>query len=168
MAEQMDKAKILDEMRTKYAALEDILAPLEEPQMTKEGVNGDWSIKDVLAHITAWHLRLLDRMYAATRNEEPTLSGVVTDEEVNRLNEQFYKENKSRPLNDVLIDFRTTYPQIVDVVQAMNEEDLIGPHRFAWMRGNPLCYLVAGDTYEHYEEHSQAIQEWLVNSKQEE
>jgi hypothetical protein len=35
MAEQMDKAKILDEMRTKYAALEGILAPLEETQMTK-------------------------------------------------------------------------------------------------------------------------------------
>jgi hypothetical protein len=166
MAEQMDKAKILDEMRTKYAALEGILAPLEETQMTKEGVNGDWSIKDVLAHITAWHLRLLDRLHAATWNEEPTLTGVVTDEEVDRLNEQFYKENKSRPLNDVLKDFRTTYLQIADVVQAMNEEDLIGPQRFAWMKGNPLYYLVAGDTYEHYEEHSKPIREWLVNPKQ--
>jgi hypothetical protein len=166
MAEQMDKDKILDEMRTKYAALEGILAPLDESRMTTEGVNGDWSIKDILAHITAWHLRLLDRLHAATRNEEPTLSGVVTDEEVDRLNEQFYNENKSRPLKDVLTDFRTTYLQIADVVQAMNEEDLISPQRFAWMRGNPLYYLVAGDTYEHYEEHSPPIQEWLVNSKQ--
>jgi hypothetical protein len=166
MAEQMDKVKILDEMRTKYAALEDILAPLDETQMTTEGVNGDWSIKDVLAHITAWHLRLLDRLHAAIWNEEPTLSGVVTDEEVDRLNEQIYKENKSRPLNDVLIDFRTTYLQIVDEVQAMNEEDLTDPHRFTWMKGNPLWYIVAGDTYEHYEEHLQPIQEWLLNSKQ--
>ncbi len=166
MAEQMDKAKILDGMRTKYAALEDILAPLDEPQMTTEGVNGDWSIKDVLAHISAWHLRLLDRLHAATWNEEPTLSGVVTDEEVARLNEQFYKENKSRPLHDVLTDFRTTYLQIVDVVQAMNEEDLIDPHRFAWMRGNPLWYIIAGDTYEHYQEHTATIQQWLGKTKQ--
>ncbi len=166
MAEQMDKAKILDEMRAKYAALEDILAPLDETQMTTEGVNGDWSIKDVLAHITAWQHRLLDRLHAATRNEEPTLSGVVTDEEVDRLNEQFYKENKSRPLDDVLTDFRTTYLQIVDVVQVMNEEDLTDPHRFSWMKGNPLWYLVAGDTYEHYQEHKGPIQEWLVKSRQ--
>jgi Protein of unknown function (DUF1706) len=48
----------------------------------------------------------------------------------------------------------------------MNEEDLIGPQRFAWMKGNPLYYLVAGDTYEHYEEHSKPIREWLVNPKQ--
>lgn len=166
MAEQMDKAKILDEMRAKYAALEDFLAPLDETQMTTEGVNGEWSIKDVLAHITAWHHRLLDRLHAATRNEEPTLSGVVTDEEVDRLNEQFYKENKSRPLDDVLTDFRTTYLQIVDVVQVMNEEDLTDPHRFSWMKGNPLWYLVAGDTYEHYQEHKGPIQEWLVKSRQ--
>ncbi len=166
MEEQMDKAKLLDEMRTKYAALEDILAPLDETQMTTEGVNGDWSIKDVLAHITAWQHRLLDRLHAATRNEEPTLSGVVTDEEVDRLNEQFYKENKSRPLDDVLTDFRTTYLQIVDVVQVMNEEDLTDPHRFSWMKGNPLWYLVAGDTYEHYQEHKGPIQEWLVKSRQ--
>ena len=129
MAEQTDKAKILDEMRTKYAALEDTLAPLDETQMTMEGVNGEWSIKDVLAHITAWHHRLLVWLHAATRNEEPTLYGLVTDEEIDRLNEQFYKEHKSRTLDDVLTGSRTTYLQIVDVVQAMNEEDLTDAHR---------------------------------------
>jgi hypothetical protein len=166
MEGQMDKAKILDEMRTKYATLEDILAPLDETQMTTEGVNGDWSIKDVLAHITAWQNRLLVWLHAATQNEDPTISGPDTLEEMDRLNEQFYKENKSRPLDDVLTGFRTTYLQIVDEVQVLNEEDLTDPHRFSWMKGNPLWYVIAGDTYKHYQEHTGTIQQWSGKTKQ--
>ena len=165
MAEQMDKTRILDEMRTKYAALEEILTPLDDTQMTTAGVNGDWSIKDIMAHITSWHHRLLDRLHAAMRNEKPTLPAISTDEEMHMLNEQFYQENKSRPLSEVLNDFHTSYRQIVELVQSMNEEDLIDPQRFAWMRGDPLWYLVAGDTYEHYLEHSQPIKDWLAKLK---
>ncbi len=162
MANQVDKASILDELRSKYVALEAILAPLDEAQMTKTGVIGDWSIKDILAHITAWHHRLLARLHAARHNEEPTISGPDSEEEMDRLNEQFYKENKSHPLADVLGGFRSSYLQIVEAVQAMPEEDLIDPHRFAWLNGDSLRQLVAGDTYDHYEEHRQQIEEWLA------
>ncbi len=164
MAEQIDKASILDQMHTQYAMLEKILTPLDAAQMTTAGVNGDWSIKDVLAHMTAWHHRLLNILHAARRNEEPTISGPASDEEVDRLNEQFYQEQKFRPLDEVLNDFRTFYPQIVEAVQAMNEEDLLDPLRFAWMGGVPLWQVVAGDTYEHYEEHLPSIQAWLAKS----
>src|SRR5260370_25547551 len=159
MAEQVDKASILDDVRSKYVAREAILAPLDEAQMTTPGVIGDWSIKDILAHITAWQHRLLTWLYAARHNEEPTISGPDSEEEMDRLNEQFYKENKSRPLADVLGDFRSSYLQIVEAVQAMPEEDLIDPRRFAWLDGDSLRQLVAGETYDHYEEPRQQSQE---------
>jgi hypothetical protein len=165
MAEQKDKTRILDEMRAKYTALEEILTPLDETQMTTAGVNGNWSIKDILAHITSWHHRLLAWLHAAMRNEKPAISGPDSDKEMDRLNEQFYEENKSLSLDDVLADFRTTYLQILDKVQMLDNEDLTNPHRFAWTKGNPLWYLVAGDTYEHYLEHSQPIKDWLAKLK---
>ncbi len=164
MANQVDKASILDELRSKYAALEGILAPLDEAQMTTPGVIGDWSIKDILAHMSAWQHRLLAWLYAARHNEDPTISGPDSVEEMDRLNEQFYKENKSRPLADVLGDFRSSYLQIVEAVQAMREEDLIDPQRFAWLSGDSLRQLVAGDTFEHYQEHQQQIEAWLARS----
>ena len=48
---------------------------------------------------------------AAIRNEEPTISGPDNVEEMDALNAQFYQENKSLPLDEVLADFRTTYQQ---------------------------------------------------------
>src|SRR6266480_394187 len=166
MTEQVNKTSILDEMSTSYAALEEILASLDKTQYSTEGVIPGWSIKDMLAHIASWHHRLLAWLDAAVRNQEPTISGPDNVEEMNALNAQFYQENKSRPLDEVLADFLTTHQQIMDIVQAMPEEDLMSPHRFAWSQGKPLWHLIAGDTFEHYEEHLAQIQEWLVQSQQ--
>jgi hypothetical protein len=164
MTKQIDKDQLLNEMRANFAALEDLLAPLDQTQMTTEGIITNWSIKDILAHIAAWHHRLLAWLHAAIQNEAPTISGPDSVEEMDMLNAQFYKENKSRPLDEVLTDFRTTHQQIMDIVQAMPEDDLTNPDRFAWAKGEPLWHVIAGDTYEHYQEHIKQIQEWLIQS----
>jgi hypothetical protein len=159
--EQTNKAALLEKMNCGYAAFQTLLAVLGEAQMTRAGVNGGWSIKDVLTHLTAWQRAMMDRLQAAARNEKPTLTVDLTDEEIDRLNEQFYQEGKARPLVEVLTDFRTTYLQIVEVVQALPWEDLADAHRFAWQNGIPLWRYVAGDTYEHYQEHIESIREFL-------
>jgi len=164
MSEPIDKTSILKEMRTNYVALEEILAHLDKTQYFTEGVIPGWSIKDILAHIASWHHRLLMWLDAAVRNEEPTISGPDNVEEMDALNTQFYQENKSRPLDEILTDFRTTHQHIMDIVQAMPEEDLISPNRFAWSQGKPLWHLIAGDTFEHYQEHLAQIQEWLAST----
>jgi len=160
MTGQVNKAELLGEMQRGYLALEAILTPLDETQMTAAGVNGDWSIKDVLIHLTAWQHVMLDRLQAVAHNEEPALTD-VTDEDGDRLNEQFYQEGKFRPLAEVLMEFRTTYLQIVEAVQALPLEDLYDAHRIVWLKGAPLCRYVAGDTYEHYQEHIESIREFL-------
>src|SRR6266568_6179621 len=65
MEEQIDKTTLLDKIRTEYAAFERLLAPLDEKQMTTAGINGEWSIKDDLDHITAWQQSLFDLLKAA-------------------------------------------------------------------------------------------------------
>jgi hypothetical protein len=160
MTGQVNKAALLNEMQRGYLALEATLTPLREAQMTTPGVNGDWSIKDVLTHLTAWQRTMVDRLQAVERKEEPALTD-LTDEDIERLNEQFYQESKSRPLAEVLKDFRTTYLQIVEAVQALSWEDLADADRFVWLNGTPLWRYVAGDTYEHYQEHTESIREFL-------
>ena len=164
MEEQMNKVALLEKINCGYAAFQTLLAVLGEAQMTTVEVNGSWSIKDVLTHLTAWQRAMVDRLHAAVRSEKPALTD-LTDEEIDRLNEQFYQEGKSRPLAEVQTDFRTTFLQIVEVVQALPWEDLADAHRFAWLNGTPLWRYVAGDTYEHYQEHIESIREFLKTSQ---
>lgn len=156
----MDKATLLDKIRSGYAALEAQISPLDEAQMTTAGADGEWSIKDILAHITAWHYRLLGWAQAILRNEEPALGDTVeTDERLDRLNARFYEENKARPLDEVLSDLHSSYLEVIESVQAMADVDLTDPQRFAWLNGNPFWSLVAGNTYDHYQEHMESISE---------
>ena len=163
---RMDKATLLDNMSAGHEMLEKVLSPLNEAQMTATGVNGDWSIKDVLVHLTAWQQRLLADMQAATRGEEAAISTVdITGEEMDRLNEQFYQENKARQVNEVLSDFQSTHTNLLAAVQAMTGEDLTDPHRFAWTDGKPLWQFIASETYEHILEHIGAIRRWLTKAR---
>ena len=166
MTEQVNKASILKELSASYTTLEDFLASLDEKNYVSEGVIPGWSIKDILAHINSWHHRLLTILEAAKHNEEPSLSGPDNVEELDKLNAQFYQENKSLPLDEALAEFHSSYQHIFDITQAMADEDLLNPHRFAWTNGQPLWQSIAGDTYEHYQEHLIQIQEWLARSEQ--
>jgi hypothetical protein len=166
MEGQMDKTTLLDNISAGHEMLVKVLSPLDETQMTAVGVSGDWSIKDILAHLTAWQKCLLTDMQDATSGDEPATSAMnITGEEMDRLNEQFYQGNKARPLNEVLADFHSTHSQLLATVQAMSEEDLLDPDRFAWTDGKPLWQFVASETYEHILEHIGAIRRSLAKGR---
>jgi hypothetical protein len=56
----MTKARLLNLMRTERARWEDALAQVPSEQMTRSGIEGEWSAKDVVAHISQYDRGLLD------------------------------------------------------------------------------------------------------------
>jgi hypothetical protein len=123
MENQLDRTQLLTEIRTLYASLEGILSSLDEAQMTTAGVNGDWSIKDILAHLTAWHYHLLNLMYAVKHKQEPILNH-AEDKGINEVNAQFREESKPRRLDEVLHSFRETYRQVIEGLEQMPDDEL--------------------------------------------
>ncbi len=49
----VNKTQLLDMMRTARAQWEALLAEIPAAWMTEPGVEGEWSVKDIIAHI-AW------------------------------------------------------------------------------------------------------------------
>ncbi len=159
MPESIAKAALLDNVQTGYSQFETLLAPLSEEQMTTPTINGTWSIKDNIAHLTAWQGYLLDQLQGVIVGKEPPefMPGLSTEDEIN---ERVYQENKDRPLAEVLATFRASYQQVLATIQAMSEETLNAP--FPWSNtGNPVWPLIAGNTYGHYQEHGDIIRRWL-------
>ncbi len=52
MDDRMSKARLLENLRTKRAEWDAVLAEVPEAQMTEPGAAGKWSVKDVIAHLT--------------------------------------------------------------------------------------------------------------------
>lgn len=158
MPETIAKTALLDNIQSGYNQFEALLAPLSEEQMTIPAVNGPWSVKDNIAHLTAWHDYLLNQLQGVIDGEKPPkfMPGLSEDE----INEGFYQQNKDRPLAEVMADFRLSYQRILAAVQSISEEALNAP--FPWRKnGNAAWGLIAGNTYEHYEEHGNIIRRWL-------
>jgi hypothetical protein len=163
MQERMSKSQLLEKIRTRQGELEELLAPLSEAQMTTPGVNGAWSMKDTVAHLTAWQKVALDRLRAAASGGEPQTPKIF---DVNDMNERYYQENKARSLSDVMADFRRTHQGVVESVEVLSDDDLNKPDRYSWWwEGEPLWPNIVGNTYGHIDEHIDVIQRWLDINK---
>ncbi|HYX49066.1 MAG TPA: ClbS/DfsB family four-helix bundle protein [Ktedonobacteraceae bacterium] len=154
-----DKAELLANIQTGYDQFRALLASLREEQMTIPGVNGSWSVKDNLAHLTVWQSYQAARQEGILDGVEPPdpAPGLETEDEEN---EYFYQLHKDRPLAEVLADFRASYQRVLAATQALSWEALNKP--FPWYDNNvPVVDYTMGNTYGHYELHREMIQRWL-------
>ena len=162
MNQEMTKRKLLDLIRSERKAFEEQLEGLDEEKMLQPTLDGDWSIKDILAHITTWEKRMVKWMEQTTQGETPQmLPPGMTWDDLDLWNEQTYVENKDFPLPKVLSDFHASFNQVLEIVEALSEEDLTNPERFEWRKGKPLWQIVSANTHWHYADHREQIAAWL-------
>lgn len=152
---QISKREILERLRTERARLEAAIAGLSEETMRQPGVVGHWSIKDVLAHIAAWEAELVTALWYTAIGRRPRL---VDIRDVDAWNERRYQENKDRPLERILNDFRGVYDQLLRRMEELTDEDLNDPHRYDWTGGTPLAEVIAENSYAHEAEHAEQIE----------
>jgi hypothetical protein len=156
----MSKAQLLNDLKDEQARWETLLGEIGEARMTQPGVAGDWSIKDIVAHLTGWRIRSVARFRAALHHEPtpppPWPSHLQTDDEINAW---IYAANKDRPLSDVLAESRAVFEQLVETLSAFPEAELLDPKRFDWLEGEPLS---GAAFFEHFhEEHEADMRAWL-------
>jgi uncharacterized protein (TIGR03083 family) len=152
------KEELIAAIETAWERLQAALGDLSDEQMTRQPVTGRWTIKDLLAHIAVWESRLVTNLYKVERGVPPEVN--ITPAQVDRLNEQFYREQKDRPLERVLEDIHAVHLALLNRLESMPDNVLTDPRQFKWMKGQPLGSLVAEDSFEHYREHAEEIEQW--------
>ncbi|MGB8646704.1 MAG: ClbS/DfsB family four-helix bundle protein [Anaerolineae bacterium] len=160
MDEQMNKEQVLAAMQREYHQIEQVIGRVSEAQLTLPGPYSDsnWSIKDTVAHLTAWMRRTIGRMPGQTPLPDPITFPAGEDWNVSteRLNTYYYEQNRQRPLGDVLAEFRKTYRDIKAATEQLTEAQLAEPDVYG---------RLAGNTWGHFREHLDVIEPWLDRSK---
>ena len=75
MDEPITKAGLLRELRAVRAEWDALMAEVGAARMTEPGAAGDWSIKDVTAHLTSYSRWFVNASEAHFRGEMPPLDG---------------------------------------------------------------------------------------------
>lgn len=160
MSTAMSKSRLLAELQDEQAAWEALLSSIDEARMTEPGVAGHWSIKDIVAHLTGWRKRTVSRFQAALQHQPtptpPWPSHMKNDDEINAW---MYEGSKDLPLTAVLQEDRVVFQQLVDTLSEFPEAELLDPHRFEWLEGEPLS---GAAFFGHFhEEHEPDIRAWM-------
>ncbi len=161
-AHPLEKSALLAHIRASYDRFQARLAPLSEAQLTTPGALGTWSIKDVLAHLTAWHEMGAKEYQAVAQGRQPLIE---PEGDVDQVNARLIEPYRTQSLAQVQVAFRTAYQQVVAALESLSETDLFEEDRFPWRDGHALWEGVAYNTFAHYDEHGPMIQAWLDTAR---
>jgi hypothetical protein len=154
MEEISIKKELLAEIDAEWAHIEHICAKLSEAEMVAPAADNGWSVKDILCHISAWEKYLLDRLGYVLTGQKPLYPAMSSWDDVHRFNAQVYAQNKDRPLNSVIIEFRSLYRGVMTVLESMDDEQLNIPYRYDFPDDElTLLRLIRANTCVHYQEH---------------
>jgi hypothetical protein len=147
----VNRQQLLNRLDTAWAAFRASYAGLSSSQLTEPGVAGDWSVKDIIAHVTWWEeeaLRHLPLILAGGR--PPRYS--VTYGGIDAFNAMMAERKRNLPLSDVLTQQNDTHQRLTDFIQGVSEDQFTRETRFR--------RRLRLDTYSHYPIHTNAIREW--------
>ncbi len=128
-----ERLDILQEVSKSWLELTKAIKGLSDEQILKPGVAGDWSVKDIMAHITFWDGQLVEELGFLDRGETPP---ETTDFE--SVNQEEAAKSRSVSLQDVRANFESVHEQVMNLLEAT-------PHLSR--------DLVEGSMVEHYSEH---------------
>jgi hypothetical protein len=149
-----NKQDLLAIIDTEWALLNDLISGIDTDQMEIPKFGG-WSVKDILAHITAWE-QFMDLHYLQNQPAHEAF-GLASDEfdslEEDGYNAILYERHRHRQLAQIHAEFHECHVDVVSRLQNMSFKAM----------SEPLLIGIAANTYEHYKEHRESI-EALVGS----
>ena len=164
----MNKTELLIWLRAEYQHWEEFLDHIGPERMEVPGVNGDWSMKDMVAHLTCYQPWVTARIQAAAHGDPGPLphwpAELQTDDEVNAW---IYESNRGRSVSEVLDNARQMFHQFFAVIENLPEDVRIEEVQH---KGR-MFYLVwlgeqrfqVGEIFDHFrDDHEADIRAWLA------
>jgi hypothetical protein len=157
----VNKTELLDALKKGREDLSEAIAGLSDEDLERPGCVGDWSVKDVLVHISRWEAELVKMLWQVRQGQRPT-SQQFAKTPVDETSRQWAAEYHQRPLDLVLDDFEAVHLQTIRRVEAFSNTELTDPQHYPWQQGRPLFEWIAEDSFRHVKEHAGQIRLWRL------
>lgn len=147
----MKRQQLLGRLNTAWTDFEQSYAGLSKPELMIPRVTGEWSVRDIIAHVTWWEQEALKSL-PVIRDGGAWPRYATKYGGIDAFNAMMTEERRHLTLTDVLIQHDDVHAQLMTYVSAAPEELITRETRFR----RRLRY----DTYGHYPIHANAIRAW--------
>jgi hypothetical protein len=135
----MRRSELVEQMKSEQESFEGLLGQVGEERMEEPGVAGEWSMKDVVAHLTAWRRRTVARIEAAAQGKpEPAHEWPEELKEDDDVNAWFHERDRNKSVSQVLAESRRVFDQLVAAVEKFPEDAVDRIQTLPWWQGAPV------------------------------
>jgi hypothetical protein len=150
MQPETQAQRLLERLDAAWTTLTDSYAGVSDSLLMESGVVDDWSVKDVLAHVTAWEEEALKHLPLIIAGGIPPRYAAQGG--IDAFNARKTQEGRRRSLAEILRRRDQTHARLVEFVRSQPDGALGGRTR--------ARRRLRLDTYAHYPEHTAAIRAW--------
>lgn len=151
----MDKASTLRLLGEEYENLRKAIEGLDAAALQRVWF-GEWSVKDIIAHVLGWQKEMTGALQRLARGEKPTPEGVDYSD-TNAWNAKFALVMKQQLPTTVIADWGQAHQVYLKAAQAVADD------RFGVTEDRKLKTvnrLMETSGYGHFREHAAQIREW--------
>jgi hypothetical protein len=167
MAQTVEREQALAAIDAERAAWDALVAEVGDERLEEPGPMGEWSFKDLAAHLTGWRARTVERLEAAVRGEaEPAAPWPAELQEDDAINAWIHERSRDRPAAEVLGDAADSWDRLRAAVASLPDEALTATDYFSWTEGYSLSSLIVDRRFfgHLHEEHEPDVRAWLART----
>jgi hypothetical protein len=163
------KSSFLELMRARREEWDSLLAQVDESEFELPGAAGEWSVRDIIVHVTAYERGLVEWLNAALAGQIKTFAD-LDQPDVDQRNAIIIEGNQGRSLEGIQQEAGDVFQRLTELVEEISEEDLLDAQRTEWFVKprwgvqRELWQCIADDGYRHYEQHIPDIRSWIRKS----
>jgi hypothetical protein len=140
----------------------DLVAEVGREHMAEPGPMGEWTFKDLAAHLAAWRNYRIPMIQAVARGEQmprPPWPSDLAEDDYAAINAWFQERDEGRSLDDVLDDYDHSFDGLAAAIEELPDAVAEDPSGLPWMGAEAA---VDADFTEHlHEEHMPSVRAWL-------
>ena len=114
----MNRRQLLRRLDAAWAAFQESYTGLSDAELMERGVTGDWSVRDILAHVSTWEEEALKHLPLILEGGTPPRYSVAYGG-IDAFNARMTAEKAHRSLSAVRRELDETHRRLVDFVQAV-------------------------------------------------
>jgi hypothetical protein len=147
----VSKERVLQRLESAWESLQESYAGLSEAELLEPAVTGDWSVRDIIAHVTWWEEEALTHLPLILAGGRPPRYSVKYGG-IDAFNARMTQRTKGLSLAEVLQRRGDVHAKLIALVRSAPDDQITAEGRFR--------RRLRLDTYGHYPKHEQAIRTW--------
>lgn len=156
------KNDLIDLSSLNYEKMMAIVKPLPLKTISQAGACEHWSIKDILAHLHAWHLMYLRWYTEGMAGEKPEIPAPgYTWLTTPALNAEIFTRYNDTDLDEILVLLDESHHQIMEIIENHTDEELFTKQRYGWTGTTSLGSYTVSAMSSHYDWANKNIKQFI-------